>query len=597
MQLLNIKVQNFLALRLLDLDLSQHSVHLFAGRNEAGKTSLQEAIRFALRGEAVRVDLKRDYSDMITDGAKSGSIKVRFYDGNEHNEQGYVERNVGNGKIIEQVGFSEHAESALLPLALDAHRFSSLTPADRRGLLLSVTGYKVKSEEVKKRLLAKDLNEEKIDMVLPMIRTGGFDAVHNETKERLRQSKADWKAITKETYGCNKAEDWAPALPAFSEAAYEGNQRNIEKLDKELSELNSKKGGVTANAEQNKNRRKELETRIAELNELSADKNNITDAKEAVEERVKEISARINHLKGELDIAAGQAEIQPCPDCGAALVVVDGKIEQDVVDAESIDVDQVNQLLADETKLLEQADEEYNDRFAALTVAAQAEGTAKELGGELAKLTASKSKDTTVIDNKISEIETKRQEAMNAKSVLEQAKRTHDEAEQKIKDASGHHLDALGWDALADALAPDGLPAEMLADAIKPINDRLRETAMASGWDQVVVTPNMAITVNGKGYGLLSESAKWRADAAVTETISLMSGMKLLILDRVDVLDIPNRQKLINWIDSIKPEYDTILMMGTFKQMPTGVSNDFGVYWMENGEIVEQRETKLAQAS
>lgn len=39
------------------------------------------------------------------------------------------------------------------------------------------------------------------------------------------------------------------------------------------------------------------------------------------------------------------------------------------------------------------------------------------------------------------------------------------------------------------------IPGEMLADAIKPLNDRLRSTSMVTGWDQVSIDAEMQIRV------------------------------------------------------------------------------------------------------
>ena len=48
MKINHIQADNFLRLNLFDVNMDDAVVHLFAGDNEAGKTSVQEAIRFAL---------------------------------------------------------------------------------------------------------------------------------------------------------------------------------------------------------------------------------------------------------------------------------------------------------------------------------------------------------------------------------------------------------------------------------------------------------------------------------------------------------------------------------------------------------------------
>lgn len=57
------------------------------------------------------------------------------------------------------------------------------------------------------------------------------------------------------------------------------------------------------------------------------------------------------------------------------------------------------------------------------------------------------------------------------------------------------------------------------------------------------------------------------------------------MLDRVDVLDLSSRAQLVRWIGIIAHEYDTILMFGTFKALPTGLPAGIAAYWLEDGEI------------
>ncbi|MGK9630576.1 hypothetical protein O6383_24315, partial [Salmonella enterica subsp. enterica] len=81
---------------------------------------------------------------------------------------------------------------------------------------------------------------------------------------------------------------------------------------------------------------------------------------------------------------------------------------------------------------------------------------------------------------------------------------------------------------IADALSPDGIPGEMLAEALGPMNARLGASAVAAGWSIPQITADMEITGDGRPYALLSESEKWRADAMIAEAVSYLSGLRLL---------------------------------------------------------------------
>ena len=60
MKLTHITAQNYLGARAVDLAITT-PIMLIAGKNGAGKSSLQEAIRHAIGGDAARVALKKDF--------------------------------------------------------------------------------------------------------------------------------------------------------------------------------------------------------------------------------------------------------------------------------------------------------------------------------------------------------------------------------------------------------------------------------------------------------------------------------------------------------------------------------------------------------
>jgi hypothetical protein len=156
--------------------------------------------------------------------------------------------------------------------------------------------------------------------------------------------------------------------------------------------------------------------------------------------------------------------------------------------------------------------------------------------------------------------------------------------DQIQKDAQDLHKHVLGWMNAADELAPDGIPGQIIADKLKPINERLRNTAMLSGWDQVVITPVMEMMIGALPYSLCSESAQWRAQAAIAEAVSYVGEIGIFCLDRFDVLDLPNRGKLLKWIHSVATDHKTILLFGTLKEAPKKLPSSMSVHWLEQGQ-------------
>jgi len=183
--------------------------------------------------------------------------------------------------------------------------------------------------------------------------------------------------------------------------------------------------------------------------------------------------------------------------------------------------------------------------------------------------------------------ELKQQRAELQKSIreLEEAERAAQQADKRTADAAKHHADVQQWETIAAALAPDGIPGQMLGEALGPVNGRLVDSAFSTGWMNVAITSDMDITADGRAYALLSESERWRVDAMIAETIAHLSGEKLLVLDRVDVLDVEGREDLLFWLDDLASsgEIDTCLLFATLKALPAKLPDCIEAIWIENG--------------
>jgi hypothetical protein len=174
---------------------------------------------------------------------------------------------------------------------------------------------------------------------------------------------------------------------------------------------------------------------------------------------------------------------------------------------------------------------------------------------------------------------------------IEDAQRALAQADEKTGKAAQHHADVAAWTAVADALAPDGIPAEILEAAIAPVNARLTAAAIDTGWQVVHIEPDMSIIAKGRPYALLSESEKWRVDAMIAEAVAFVSGLRILVLDRVDVLDLPGRSTLLGWLDALARdgEIETALLFATLKALPAHLPDTIAAHWVAAGVIEEFR--------
>jgi len=493
MKLQKILADNFLRLNLFDVDLNpDDTVHLFCGNNEAGKSSVQEAIRFALLGETARVTRKSDYKLMIRDGAKDGSVTVKIDDQ-------LVQRDVKSGKEAD-LQDKPYRVPEYIEYVLDAQRFAQLNQDKRRGFLIGLTKTAVKPEDIKKRMLAKGVDEDCIDKVMPMLRSG-FTATHKEAQNRASEARSRWCGLTgRNRYGSQIAAEWKASPPEDDDPdALRGKRDALEEgaaeLEKEISNLQMDKGSID---------------------------NQITVAKD-------------KHPCA-------------CAACGAALKIDisrdpgSGKTMYTSTEWSDRDVDKVGELTAKIHDISNKVHRKQNELL--------------EIRENLT--------------------------IMNAKIALAT------KHEEITASAQGYHRDVQQWERATEVLAPDGIPAEILSDALTPMNERLRECALRTGWPQVMISPTMEILADNRPYQLLSESARWRADTAIAEAISHLSGLRLLVLDRMDVLDMRGRQAFMKWVHSLIEDYDTILIFATLKAKPSLPM--IHSYWIENGEIFEAEE-------
>jgi hypothetical protein len=474
MKINSVSIDNFLQISALDLPLSETTpVHLIAGLNESGKSSIHEAIRYAILGETQRVHLKRDYPRMVRDGAKTGSIRVEYV--NERGDHDFIHREVETGKIID--GYTGDPEFAVAEV-MDATKFPYYDHKMQREILSRLLHIKIDREDVRNRLLRRKIPEEQIDAVMPMLRAG-FEAAHKEAKAQQSACRAKWEALTNERWGTNKGAEWEPTKKIIVGSMVQAQQREADKYEKawksaleKLAVQKAYKGGVSC----------------------------------------------------------------PCPSCGVKLTFTG----QDFV-------------LYDDQPTPSEMKENTKERK-------EADNLEKLYKQEIAKL-----------------------QEMEADLAFNERL---DEIKKETKELHG---DILVWMQIAEAFAADGIPGEIISDKLKPVNDRLRETSAATGWDQVRITTNMEVEIGTLPYSLGSESAHWRAQAAIAEAISYVGEIGLLCLDRIDVLDIPNRSRLLKWINKVAASHDTILLFGTLKEAPAKLPPTFTLHWLESGREVSNK--------
>src|SRR3546814_16920709 len=101
-------------------------------------------------------------------------------------------------------------------------------------MLFSLTGCQITGKKVIELLTSRGCDPVKIEQAAMKL-GGGFPVAVEFAKEQASQSKADWKAITGETWGAHKAGDWQAQVPPFDASQLKQDSTQIEPVDSQNS--------------------------------------------------------------------------------------------------------------------------------------------------------------------------------------------------------------------------------------------------------------------------------------------------------------------------------------------------------------------------
>ncbi|HBP1295701.1 TPA: AAA family ATPase [Pseudomonas aeruginosa] len=581
MRITKLEITNFQGLRHAALDVSA-PVLLVAGHNGAGKSSLLDAIAMAFNGQPRRVSLKKEMDKLVTEGAKKGEAHVTFLDNGGYEQTAWVMLPTGKSAPL--------ADSPFLPYVLDASLFAALDSKERRKVLFELSGASASPAEVGKRLESKGLDLKLFEKVKPLLRTG-FPAAVEQAKAYASEARGAWKAITGENYGSEKAVDWAPELVATvvtdDQVAEAG--KNLQQFEDDLAEAQQTLG-ASKQARQAADGRAQRITKLRDLVDLEPRRRNklSTDEQNQDEWSEKVMAAEL--------ASSGSVPHQPltCPHCQGAVDLQAGALvvhqpPEKIADAEAAKrLPEYREYLASAQRAVANSQRDLDECLAAAeqikaleTESADAPSAEAIANGEQA----------------INELRQAR-DASRAKLVaLQEAMEAAAQREASIAKAQAAHRDVVAWTGMADALSPTGIPAEILADAIGPVNELLQRLSGTAGWSPVQISADIDVTFGGRLYGLLSESERWRCDATLALAIATISGLRLALLDRLDVLDIPARtQQAMKLFQSLAAggEIDTLIVAGTLKEAMAKTPTWLQAVWIDAGQLVDQQHQAAA---
>lgn len=586
MRITKLEITNFQGLRHAALDVSA-PVLLVAGHNGAGKSSLLDGVAMAFNGQPRRGSLKKDMAQLVTEGAKKGEARVEWLDAAYEVQVCGVALPTGKGSAL--------TDSPFLAYVLDASLFASLDAKERRRVLFDLSGASTSPNQIAERLVAKGHAAALVEKVKPLLRSG-FPAAVEQAKAYASESRGAWKAITGENYGSEKAVDWAPELLAtvVTEDQVAEAGKNLQLLEDDLAEAQQALG-ASKQARQAADGRAQRIAKLRELVDLEPRRRNklTTDEQNQDEWSEKVMAAEL--------ASSGSVPHQPltCPHCQGAVDLQAGTLvvhqpPEQIADAEAARrLPEYREYLASAQRAVANSQRDLDECLAAAE-------QIKALEAESVEAPSAEAPSAEAIANGEQAINELRQarDASRAKLVaLQEALEAATQREASIAKAQAAHQDVVAWTGMVDALSPTGIPAEILADAIGPVNDTLKRLSGTAGWSPVQISADIDVTFGGRLYGLLSESERWRCDTTIALAIATISGLRLALLDRFDVLDVPARtRQAMKLFQSLAAggEIDTLIVAGTLKEPMAKTPSWLQAVWIDAGQLVDQQQQAAA---
>lgn len=567
MKITRIEISGVLGLLRADIDTTK-PITLIAGANEAGKSTLADAVSMAILGTPKRVKLKKELAQLLHEGCDKGRISVLGED------EAIGEFKLPGGQHVVMPGI---VGEQFLEYVLDPSLFARKTPDERRSLLFQLTKCRARPDDTEKMLIAAGVDPLLAAEIKPSLRSG-FPGACKEAKERATEYKGVWRGITGETWGSDKANGWAPAVPdvQVDQQQIDDAKAQADLLEVEIGEAQQTLGEVRAKAKAAADAQGEIERLTTEHGLLERRRNKL-----AIDEQ--ELAKWQAKLEEAEQAASGtpKHDALTCPHCQGTVAMIGGQLQSYELPETAPDLEAGKR--AGEYRGYVQSAERAIANGRRDIAASEAAGVRLE---ELRK-----QKDETVsqeaIDNAhqlIVELKQHRDQHLAKYNALSDAMREITGREQRIQQAAAAHKNVMAWLAMADELSPEGIPARILSSAIQPVNDSLELLSNMAGWKKVVIGQDMEITCAGRLYGLMSESAKWRADVLIALAIAQISELRLIVIDRFDVLDADSRQQLLGMLIKLAKAdaMDNMIMCGTMKELPAKLPDSVHGVWIAN---------------
>ena len=543
------------------------------GPNGSGKSSIQMAVEYLFTGRCEMTDgAGRGAESLIRTGAKELEVSATLVGG-----ETICRRRTPRSHIVELDGHRVPVDAAEASLE---KRFGS---SDVLSAVLNAGRFIEMSEAEQKRLLAQVVDAGKVDIPEEI---GNALRAMNEEQPRLT-CVADIEAAHRRFYDLRTdASRTFKALGQMEKPYFPSDLQSVQEVKKKLEELRQQKERLVAQKaeadatwEGAQARLKQLQAGIEELSSeiLSPSQEQELLQPESQRDHAEKLRLELTDLIAEqkaveTSLATAQGLKDKCPTCGQPIAeaVKAGEMET------------LRERLADLEGLIQGTREELNE-YAEIEVAtAQLEGHRKALARR-AKLVEEQSKLQAVKRPNGSDLESRMiilvERINKGERVLEMAQQAESATERwqaYVRQNSALEAKFGLLDKLTEFFGPNGAMMRQSSGRIGSFTENLNRHLAAFGYSCSIVLEPFEIRVTSSsdarlGFSLkqLSESERFRFGVAFQIALAIVTGLRIAVIDRADVLDKDRRRLLTGLL--MNSGLDQAIVLATSDEAPPSI--------------------------
>jgi hypothetical protein len=586
-----LSITEFMAIKKLEMEFTK-PLNFICGQNEAGKSSIRDALLWGFTGQARGLKTHADQASLIREGAKAAEVSIYLTDGHAFTRRKTLKTAAAVMGDIPNIGLSP-------AILFDPYTFLSWPEDQRRELLFKVIpGLHPTEQGVFDRLacwpaitaIAENTTDETADnRVAPIVRSTakmaashGFPGAEKECVIKRREAKRvrDTYKDATEPKKIITIDGQEFDIPTLNLSAIEATLKD---LQKEKDDLLRQKGAGEA-------RIKRLATIQNQLEKIGTPEAPAPDEITKLQEELEVVKEYIERNTAQIEQAAVKNQTFPATCPAITLEQIPCPKAGQKVGAEPPEVGVIEALTANQKGYMQKSGEltraliDASGRAESYRAAVEKK---KNLEEELARLSTESEAVGTDYDAAILTRQRRIDRGQAFRIAIANFNVLQTQYQDTLAKLAAAEQEVIIYDALQKTLAPDGIPSQMIAEALDGINELLEEAATYFFPGRYLhLTGELGIVLQNSPYITLSKSAKYRVGIAFQYALARLTGTRILLIDEADILDGIHQTELVNFLLYHLSDFDQIMVFAT-GDMAAAWTDDPRAqsWWLENGEI------------